>query len=420
MRLAQAPDCHLSYCTNIHAGESWSDVDHALRSYLPAIKTVVSPDRDMGVGLRLSALAARQLTENGEQLQAFKDWLQQQGLYVYTINGFPYGTFHGQPVKEKVYQPDWALRERFEYSCQLARILCALLPERQHGSISTVPIGFKPDFENPQRLDDAVDNLLRMVAYLCKLEHDSGKLIQFALEPEPGCYLETTRDTVTFFQQRLFTDKAIEQLAGHLATTRDGGSADHAGSSYLRPELKSNADVSLIKRHLGVCLDTCHAAVMFESSLAMMKALVEAGIPVHKIQLTAALSVARLTPDIRERLRRFADDVYLHQTCARVDGAEPRADRFYLDLKPALDIAEDNAELRSHFHVPVFAECMGELGTTQKDLSEFLAEFQRAPGCSHLEVETYTFDLLPAELKQGSVVDNISRELNWVKEQLAR
>lgn len=402
MRLAQAPDCHLSYCTNIHAGESWHEVDHALRNCLPAVKAAVSPGGAMGAGLRLSALAARQLTETPEQLQAFKDWLRQQDLYVYTVNGFPYGAFHGQAVKEKVYQPDWSLPERLEYSRQLARILCALLPERQHGSISTVPVGFKPDFRNPQRLDDAVDNLLRIAAFLCELEHDSGTLVQLALEPEPGCYLETTGDTLAFFQQRLFEGGAIERLA-----------------SYLRPELKSNASLSLIKRHLGVCLDTCHAAVMFESPRAMNRTLLDAGIPVHKIQLTAALNIARLTPAIREQLTVFADDVYLHQTCTRGDGASPGGNRFYLDLKPALDQAEDNTELRSHFHVPVFAERMGELGTTQRELSEFLAEYRRAPGCPHLEVETYTFDLLPAELKRGSVIDNISRELNWVKEQLA-
>lgn len=403
MRLVLAPDCHLSYCTNIHAGESWFEVDRALKSNLPAIKQAVCPDQNMGVGLRLSALAARQLTESDEQLQAFKGWLQQQNLYVFTINGFPYGPFHGQAVKEKVYQPDWALRERLEYSRQLARILCTLLPEQQHGSVSTVPIGFKPEFSNPERLNDAVGNLLRLIAFLAELEHDEGKLVQYALEPEPGCYLETTGDTVRFFQQRLFTGMAVEQLA-----------------EYLPPELKSYADISLIKRHLGVCLDTCHAAVMFETPLAMNKALTEAGIPVHKIQLTAALRVSPLAPAVKKRLRQFADNVYLHQTNIRLNGGGQQPDRFYIDLEPALDEAGDHAELRSHFHVPVFAETLGELGTTQKELIEFLAEFKRAPCCPHLEVETYTFDLLPAELKRGSVVDNISRELNWVREQLAR
>lgn len=397
--MVQTPDCHLSYCTNIHPGESWSDIEDALRRHLPAVKTAVSPDREMGVGLRLSALAARQLTENAEPLQAFKVWLQQQNLYVYTVNGFPYGTFHGQAVKEKVYQPDWAMPERLEYSRQLANILNTLLPAGQHGSISTVPVGFKPDFENSQRLKDAVGNLLRLIAYLAGLEHGGGKRVQFALEPEPGCYLETTGDTVMFFQQRLFSDEAVEQLA-----------------ACLPPELKSRADISLIRRYMGVCLDTCHAAVMFESPLAMHKSLREAGIPVHKVQLTAALHVPRLTTAARERLRRFADAIYLHQTSVRACNGN----RFYLDLGPALDEAEDDAELRSHFHVPVFAESLGELGTTQKELCEFLEAFRREPGCPHLEVETYTFDVLPAELKQGSVADNISRELNWVKEQLLR
>lgn len=399
MRLARLPDCHLSYCTNIHPGESWAEVDEALRTHLPAVRHNVSPDGPMGVGLRLSARAARELAEDDRRLQAFREWLDRENLYVYTVNGFPYGAFHGQTVKEQVYQPDWSAPERLEYSRQLARLLSDLLPADQHGSVSTVPVGFKPDFDEPERLQAAVENLLRLAAYLAELEYDRGRLIQYALEPEPGCYLETTADVVDFFRHRLFTDGAVEQLR-----------------RYLPPVLASKADAAFIKRYIGVCLDTCHAAVMFERPLATLETLVGAGIPVYKIQLTAALSVAGLTPALRDQLHQFADNVYLHQTGVRVNGD---GSRFYLDLTPALDAAADGAELRSHFHVPVFAGNLGGLATTQSDVIELLAAFRREPSCPHLEVETYTFGVLPEALRESSVVANVTRELNWVRERLA-
>lgn len=398
MRLIRSPDCHLSYCTNIHPGESWPEVEYALKSHLPQIKKSVCNDREMGVGLRLSALAAQQLVTDKNVLTTFKNWLRQEKLYIYTVNGFPYGAFHGQTVKEKVYRPDWAEPERLTYSMQLARILCALLPERQHGSISTVPVGFKPDFVKPERLQAACGNLLQLTAFLAGLENETGNLIQCALEPEPGCFLETTDDTAAFFKEHMFSAEAVVHLR-----------------QYLPSQLKHKAGIPLLKRHLGVCLDTCHAAVMFESPLNMLRGLAKAGIPVHKIQLTAALRVTRLTPEVRRQLRQFADDVYLHQTSLRsVTGSE-----FYLDLAPALDKAADDAELRSHFHVPVFAKTLGGLRTTQDDLIELLAALKAAP-CPHLEVETYTFDVLPENLRRDSVDTHVSRELNWVKEQLER
>lgn len=400
MRLTRSPDCHLSYCTNIHPGESWPEVERALQNHLPKIKQAVSPDREMGVGLRLSALSARQLDESPGLLNAFKHWLQEKRFYVYTLNGFPYGAFHGQSVKEQVYRPDWAESQRLDYSMRLARVLAALLPEGQHGSISTVPVGFKPDFINPERPHEAAATLAHFAAFAAALERDSGKLIQLALEPEPGCFLETTRDTIDFFQKYVFFQETVEQLQRHLPG-----------------ELKHAAGIALLKRHLGVCLDTCHAAVMFERPLAMLQALAAADIPVHKIQLTAALHVPQLTPALRQRLLQFADEVYLHQTSVRTaDGSSPT--EFYLDLAPALGKSADGAELRSHFHVPVFAETLGGLRTTQPELIELLAALRAAPGCPHLEVETYTFDVLPPELKQDSVEAHISREINWVKELL--
>ncbi|WP_045857606.1 metabolite traffic protein EboE [Teredinibacter purpureus] len=373
---------HLTYCTNIHPGEDWPTLVQNLRRYLPAIKKRVNPDTPFGVGLRLSAIAARYLCDNYTALIEFKHWLNEENLYVFTLNGFPYGTFHGQPVKEQVYQPDWQTEERFIYSCQLAEILSELLPKGIQGSISTVPVGFKPNFCNTTAVHMAANNLKRLAHFLAELKTQTSNTIQLALEPEPGCYLETTQDTLNFFQQFMFT--------------------------------ASDAENKLLKEYIGVCLDTCHAAVMFEDSVESAQQLLTAEIPIYKIQLTAALHIPNLNDDMRTQLSAFTDNVYLHQTSVRHNDEQ----HFFMDLQPALNKAANHSDLRSHFHVPVFCASMGLLQTTQRDLLTLLAQQKKHMITAHLEVETYTFDVLPSHLRASSVVDNISRELLWIKDKL--
>ncbi|SMF20520.1 hypothetical protein SAMN02745866_01274 [Alteromonadaceae bacterium Bs31] len=379
MKIANA--CHLSYCTNIHPGEDWPSLFSSLQRNLPAVKKNVCKDAPFGLGLRLSALAASYLTEKASALAEFKDWLNSESLYVFTINGFPYGTFHGETIKEKVYQPDWRSEARYHYSCQLAELLAKLLPANMHGSISTVPVGFKADFSTQQAVDSAIKKLLQFTDFLIDLESRSGKTVQLALEPEPACYLETSKDCLQFFA-RLFA--------------------------------ASNRSSAEIKKHLGLCLDTCHAAVMQEQAKISAEMLINAGIPLHKIQLTAALRVSSANDAALKQLKQFADPVYLHQSTLLRSGEC----HFFLDLPEALAAVRERDEIRSHYHVPVFCENLGLLETTQSDLRELLKRQKQNALSTHLEVETYTFDVLPAHLRCSSVVDNISREINWVVEHL--
>jgi len=354
---------HLTYCTNIHPGESWDEVRANLETHVLAVKHRVCPDAPFGVGLRLSARAANELDPI-----ALRRWLDEHGLYVFTINGFPYGPFHGTPVKERVYRPDWHEPERVTYTMRLADILVELLPDGIDGSISTVPGCFQ------DRAGDATvmaDHLTRCASHLATLEERTGKRLILALEPEPCCVIETLAQAVTFFET-------------------------HA----------------LDRRHLGLCLDVCHTAVGFEQLDAALAAIELANITIAKVQLGCGLRAV----DARalDQLARFAEGVYLHQVVARHGGELIR----FVDLPEALADPREGGELRVHFHVPIFRDRFDALDSTQDELAALLAEHKRTPISAHLEVETYTWDVLPAEYRDEPIADAIARELRWVLERL--
>jgi hypothetical protein len=389
---------HLTYCTNIHRGERWAEVDRALRTHLPAIKAAVAPDQALGVGLRLSAIAADELAAP-DAFDAFRAFLAEHRLYVFTLNGFPYGPFHGVRVKEHVYQPDWRTGERLRYTNQLADLLLRLLPEEPglDGSISTVPGTFRPLGAEPGALNAIAANLLEHVAHLVGIERRTGRTIRVALEPEPMCLLETTEEAAAFLEDHLLAAGALARLAERLGVGR------------------AAAEVAL-RRHCGVCLDVCHAAVEFEEPAHSVARLERAGIAIPKLQLSSALRVPVVRAEDADALRAFDDGVYLHQVVERHDGRLVR----YLDLPDALATlpARAGAEWRIHCHVPVFAAEAGRFATTQDTLAAFL-ELQRARTLSaHLEVETYTFEVLPEALRAGGMTAAIARELVWARDRL--
>jgi len=385
---------HLTYCTNIHAGEPLDEVMSSLARHLPAIKTRVATDRPLGVGLRLGFAAASRLREPGAMAE-LKRFLAAGGYYVFTINGFPYGTFHGKAVKEDAYKPDWSDPHRQAYTDHLADILSELLPAGQHGSVSTVPCTFKPWAEG--RLEAITDHLIRHVAHLAGIARRTGQTIALALEPEPYCYLETIEETVAFFKDRLFDRRGVAWLA---ALT--GLSAADAEAA--------------MRRHIGVCYDVCHAAVEFEDPRASIEQLRANGILIAKLQLSSALKVAAFDRESARHLAAFAEPVYLHQVVQKSNGSLRR----FVDLPQALAAAggATGTEWRVHFHVPVFLEQMTHFGTTQSFLAEILAMHRADPISRHLEVETYTWDVLPPSYRETDLSSAIARELNWVKAQL--
>jgi sugar phosphate isomerase/epimerase len=374
MRLAGG--AHLTYCTNIHPGESWPDVRKVLDTHVVEVKKRVSPNAPFGVGLRLSAHAAEALASPAA-LEDLKALLAKHDLYVFTINGFPYGQFHGTRVKEKVYEPDWRADARVAYTDRLATLLAALLPDGVEGSVSTVPGGFSKSVAGDAEKARVAEGLARHAAHLAALRDEAGKVVRLALEPEPWCMLETAADAVAFFERHLF----------------------------------SRADAELLREHVGVCFDACHSAVAFEDPKGALDSLKAAGIRIPKMQVTAALEAPSATA--RAALKRFADEVYLHQVVERGGDELLR----YLDLPDAM--ARGGAGTwRVHFHVPVFMEAFGALRSTQPHVRALLDLSRGGEVTQHFEVETYTWDVIPEADRPGSAVEAIARELSWVRELL--
>lgn len=402
---------HLTYCTNIHAGESWDEVLSSLDETIPVLrkKLELVEGQAFGIGLRLSAQAADSLIVPA-RLQEFKAQLARLGAYVFTINAFPYGAFHGVKVKEQVYLPDWRDVERLRYTRQCACILAGLLPEDMEGSISTVPGAYKSETQTAGAQQQIVEQLVAAVAMLATLEQDTGKCIALALEPEPCCFLETMAETTAFFCGQLWAADNIDKLAGL---------CDCSQARATR----------LMRRHLGVCYDVCHAAVEFEAPVHAMQSLTDLGIRIPKIQLSCALRIPAMHADMVHELRRFDDGVYLHQVVVQNGDDLQR----HTDLPAALAAHEAglaDGEWRVHCHVPIFwdseettasgpgSKSGSKLGSTQADLLATLQALRKQSFSSHLEVETYTWDVLPAHLKSVSKAHAIARELSFVMKEL--
>jgi sugar phosphate isomerase/epimerase len=406
MRIASPGRPHLSYCTNIHPGESLSAVRSILLGHVVVVKQALSPDAPFGVGLRLSARAARELAHPGAR-EAFAELLRERGLYVFTVNGFPYGPFHGEPVKEAVYRPDWREPERLTYSDGLAWELAALLPEGVSGSVSTVPGAFRERATDADAATEIAQRLLAHAATLFLVRERTGKDVELCLEPEPCCFLETTDEVVRFFEEHVFARGGVQHFA---ALT---GLAAQTAEPFLR-------------RHLGMCLDACHLAVEFEDARDAVRRVDSAGIRIGKVQVTTALSVElsgdpRRDAGVFETLSRFADRVYLHQVVERSPAGLVR----HLDLPEAIAGARaagsrTPSEWRIHFHVPVFADRYGSLASTQPFLRDLLDIARERPLSEHFEVETYTWDVLPPEHRTLDVDHAIVRELEFTLGCLAR
>src|SRR5205814_615177 len=113
----------------------------------------------------------------------------------------------------------------------------------------------------------------------------------------------------------------------------------------------------------------------------------------------------------------FADDIYLHQVIARKsDGSLLR----YRDLPVALEKNEPADEWRIHFHIPLYASPSAGLDTTIDHTLSLLDWLAIHPDvCRHLEMETYTWAVLPPDLKSANVTDQLVREYEWILPQLA-
>jgi hypothetical protein len=409
---------HLAYCTNIHRGETWEQTFDTLQKYTLAVRDRVAPNQPYAIGLRLGDQASRQLSDRNT-LASFQRWLDANNCYIFTINGFPYGSFHGTRVKEQVYAPDWTTNERVDYTNRLFDLLAEVLPSGVEGSVSTVPCSFKEFITTPGQVDAMRANLWRCVEHIARVSEKSGKMLHLGLEPEPLCYLETTAETVAFFNE-LRADRPKDER---------------------------------LNRHLGVNYDTCHLAIEFEDAAQSIRELQANNIKISKLHFSSALKV-KPTKEARRALLSFVEPVYFHQVVAQwpedsmpanwnKDGlpempaartgrtVNQTADNLRITRTKDLDLALaqsanlDNLsdaklpEWRIHFHIPLHSRPTELFDTTTSQILGVIDLLAENPNlCHHIEMETYTWEVLPGPLKNRDVVDQLADEYAWTLEKL--
>lgn len=389
------------YCTNVHAGTEMESIQENLRRYaVPA--RIEAGIADLGIGLWLPATAAEQLAGDTERFATF---LHDHRLVPYTINGFPMQNFHDDVVKHAVYQPNWQDSARLRYTQQLADILAALLPEDQPvGSISTLPLGWpesaadavaNADREDGTIVEAAGKHFRELAEYLKKLESRTGRRIVIAIEPEPGCILDSTDDVIAFFADQL------------------------PGDAH--------------RRYMTVCHDICHSAVMMEPQAEALLRLSAAGISIGKVQVSSAvvadwqsMAIGRRREAI-EQLKQFAEDRYLHQTMRQTATGQ----RILTQDLPELlaTTARDGDPVWGddrwvvHFHVPVFLERFGHLTTSHAEVLDCLRVLadpaNKIEFTGHLEIETYAWSVLPASMRKRGLAEDIASELIWLRRSIA-
>jgi hypothetical protein len=375
-------DIHLAYSTNVHRGETWRETFDSLKNHTLAVRKKICPKKPFAIGLRLSNQAAMELYDPKKLLE-FQRWLEKNDCYVFTINGFPYGQFHGARVKENVYRPDWTSPQRFIYTNLLFDLLAKLLPAGIEGSVSTVPGSFKEFIHTSDQRKFIRTFIWQCIEHIAHLSEHTGKKLHLGLEPEPLGLLENSAETIEFFGQ-------------------------------LRGEYPNDPRLD---EHLGVNYDCCHFAIEFEEPQDAIVALQKAGIKISKIHLSSALKT-KATKEARTALKNFADDVYLHQVIARDANGKLK---FFRDLPDALALPNSKLpEWRVHFHVPLHAPAISPFENTNDHLLGVLDLLAENPKlCSHLEMETYTWEVLPPELKSQSVVEQLVAEYDWTLARLA-
>ena len=386
------------YCTNVHAGTDLESAKLSLLRFASSVREQLHCSDDLPLGLWLSDKTSMELAPASETRQ-FRDWLREHHFSAYTLNGFPQRDFHEPVVKHAVYEPTWCSAERRDYTLRLAEILSHLI-DGDLGTISTLPLGWPHQPWSDDKLASAGRNLRQVAVQLAQIHENTGKEIVLAIEPEPGCILNTAPEIVEFFERFLFIGE--EQAAA--------------------------------RRHLSVCHDICHSSVMFEEQEFALQLYLGNGIRIGKVQVSAAVHVPWNEFDSEEQsaaawsqLSEFNEPKYLHQTTrSREDG---KLESMQEDLPEALQHwlppAPGSPPWRVHFHVPIFVEQFDLLKTTQPDIQTVIQFLNRngetlvgaAPWFTgHYEVETYAWPVLPSSLAVDDLATGIAREMTFMRD----
>jgi hypothetical protein len=380
----------VGYCTNVHAGTSLDQVIGNLRTFARPVKSRYSTDQPMSISLWFSDRAVSETLQHGG-LARLQEVLSELELVPNTFNAFPCDDFHEAVVKYRVYLPDWSDPRRLQYTLRVATLQAALLPPGSGGSISTLPIGWPYPGGPARRLELAAGQLRECAMELERIHGETGVSLRLAIEPEPGCILDSADDLVQFMNEYVIDAK-------------------HEG---------------LVRRRIGVCHDVCHSAVMFEDQSEALDLFARSGISVAKVQISSAIAAnikknADKEPILRQ-IAAFEEARYLHQTMFRFPGRVPV---FVTDLDLAVQFARTASppfQLRSHFHVPIHLREIGLLRTTQDQILECLAWFgahREAMAGADFEVETYAWHVAPESARGHSLVDSLVSELTWLESKM--
>ncbi|MCP4169546.1 MAG: metabolite traffic protein EboE [Fuerstiella sp.] len=375
----------LSYCTNVHPGSTVDEIINGLTEHTSEVRRQL--DAPMAAGLWLCRSVVSELLDDKAALERLAQSLWQHDLCCYTLNAFPYGDFHSERVKEQVYLPDWASSDRLNYTKHCARILAELLPEGSEGSISTVPLGGRMNPTTPDFQAICFHNLILLAKWLKELHQSTGRLIRLAIEPEPLCEMSSIpEDAVPLFRSLFEMAEALGQLPS-------------------------------VQEHIGLCFDVCHQAVVFEDVTTSINQIVSSDIRINKVHITNAVELLNPSENKagREALMSYVEPRYLHQTFAKMNDGSivSRLDLTADDIlrNPSDSFLQADA-WRVHFHVPVFADDLGPLRTTRPDLKAALQAILKLEYAPHLEVETYTWPVMPDEhTAVSSLSSQITREL---------
>jgi len=431
------PTAHLSYSTNVHPAESLADLERSIRDYVAPISRAAFGDRVAATNLRIGMKQADELLAhpplpsnsfvNDDILKAppspacaaFLNALDETKLDVISINAFPIRDFHAPRVKEQVYSPPWTDGGRALYSLKIAKVLTHFMArpgvDRKVAAISVpsgVFNGLYPDSEEVRV--QAAHFLTECVRELLRLERLTGRTVQLGLEPEPFTTGEAIPWFIDYFKTILA--EARSKFPSQLGVNRDQAEA-------------------IARRFVTINFDLCHQAVEFEDSVEELKRLKAAGVTISGLHISAALKLAEPTanPAALEQLKALDEPRYLHQVIGKTHGGEIVR---YEDLphlwnpkKLKGKTLADFAELRCHFHVPLFAELEGALTTTRDSAAPAIAYALKENLTDNFVAETYTWNVLAGLAQSGNVAaravvgtngnvdvrEGIVRELNWAK-----
>jgi hypothetical protein len=378
----------LSYCTNIHFGESWEEVFYILKFHSRKLRNAFLKMDQFGIGLRLSNSSIINLSKSSFFFD-FLFWLKINNFYIKSVNGFPYSFFGSNYIKDNVYLPDWSNFKRYIYSRRIIILFSNFLNKNNFGGISTLPLSYKYFFCNYSYNNLYIKSIKYLYSLLILLNdiYVNNKIfIHLDIEPEPDCVVSNTLDYINFFKKWLL-DRIILY--------------------FLKKKIHM-----FILNYFRICFDICHSSVEFESICQSFNSIFLFNIKFGKFQISSSLKIDKMNFYNSYVFSYLPETPYIHQVYGKT---------FYDNIITYKDISlahillykKKIVEYRIHYHVPIFFDKYEIFESTQQYIIEFFKLLKKRNAFYIFEIETYTFDILPCYLKLN-ILYSLKREYDWV------